>query len=225
MLAERTRVARELHDTLLGSMVEVVMQLDAGARTLASGGSTTSVSNLLATLGSQARQALAQTRESVAAMRASPHAQLLHEQLAGAAERIFSGTEILVHFTQTGTARPCPPTIAAEIVGIAGEAMTNARRHSGCRTVWVTCDYEPAEVRVVVRDDGRGFDPSLAAPAGHWGLIGMRERAASVGARLTVTSAPGAGTQVILVLAERFGWSVLWDRLVGLMRRTGRGAA
>jgi signal transduction histidine kinase/ligand-binding sensor domain-containing protein len=225
MLAERTRVARELHDTLLGRMVEVVMQLDAGARTLASGGSTTSVSDLLATLGSQARQALAQTRESVAAMRTSPDGQLLHEQLAGAAERIFSGTEILVHFTQTGTARPCPPTIAAEIVSIAGEAMTNARRHAACRTVWVTCDYEPAEVRVVVRDDGRGFDPSLAAPAGHWGLIGMRERAASVGARLTVTSAPGAGTQVILVLAERFGWSVLWDRLVGLMRRTGRGAA
>ncbi len=61
---------------------------------------------------------------------------------------------------------------------------------------------------------GRGFDPSQPAPTGHWGLIGMRERAASIGARLTVTSAPGAGTEVVLVLPERSGWSVLWSRLV-----------
>jgi nitrate/nitrite-specific signal transduction histidine kinase len=65
---------------------------------------------------------------------------------------------------------------------------------------------------VDLREDGRGFDASQAAPTGHWGLITMRERAASVGAKLT--SAPGAGTEVVIVLAERSGWSVLWRRLV-----------
>jgi nitrate/nitrite-specific signal transduction histidine kinase len=74
-----------------------------------------------------------------------------------------------------------------------------------------------------VRDDGRGFDPSQASPTGHWGLIGMRERAASIGATLTVTSAPGAGTEVVLVLPEPSGWSVLWSRLVRLGRRDGPG--
>jgi signal transduction histidine kinase len=225
MLAERTRVARELHDTVLGSMAGVVMQLETGARHLAAGDSSSAAaSDLLSTLGFQARQALTETRESVAAMRTSPHAQALHEQLASAAQRIFSGTEILVHFTQTGAAPPYPLTVGAEIASIAGEAMTNARRHGGCRTVWVTCDYAPGEVRVVVRDDGRGFDASQAAPTGHWGLIGMRERAASVGARLSITSAPGAGTEVVLVLAERSGWSLLRSRLARLVGRNSRGA-
>ncbi len=117
MLAERTRVARELHDTLLGSMAGVVLQLDAGARRLAAGDSNTAaVANLLSTLGSQAREALTKTRQSVVAMRTSPDAQLLHEQLEGAAQRTFSGTEIVVHLTQTGTARPYPPAVEAEIV-------------------------------------------------------------------------------------------------------------
>ena len=95
----------------------------------------------------------------------------------------------MVHLTQTGAERAYPATLEAEIVGIAGEAMANARNHSGCRTVWVTCGYDPGELRVSVRDDGEGFDSSQATPTGHWGLIGMRERAASIGASLTVTSA------------------------------------
>jgi signal transduction histidine kinase len=114
--------------------------------------------------------------------------------------------------------------VEAEIVSIAGEAMTNALHHSGCRTVWVTCGYGRRELRVVVRDDGRGFDPSHATLLGHWGLIGMRERAASVGASLTVTSAPGAGTEVVLVLPGRSDWSVLWSRLVRMVGRDGPGA-
>jgi signal transduction histidine kinase len=77
---------------------------------------------------------------------------------------------------------------------------------------------------VGVRDDGQGFDPSQATPAGHWGLIGMRERAASIQARLTVASAPGAGTEVVLVLPERSGWSALWRRLVRMGGRDGPDA-
>jgi signal transduction histidine kinase len=225
VLAERTRVARELHDKLLGGMAGVVLQLDAGAQRLARGDSdTAAAANLFSSLGSQARQALTETREFVVAMRASARGRLLHEELADSAQRTFSGTETVVHFTQTGTAVAHPPTVEAEIVSIAGEAMTNALRHSGCRTVWVLCGYEPRELRVVVRDDGKGFDPSQAAPAGHWGRIGMRERAASVGVSLTVTSAAGAGTEVVLVLPECSDWSVLWSRLVRMVGRDGPGA-
>jgi signal transduction histidine kinase/ligand-binding sensor domain-containing protein len=224
MLAERTRVARELHDRLLGGLAGVALQLDAGARRLTAGENTEAIGDLLSTLASQARYALTETRKSVAAMRTPAHGQLLHEELASAAQRTFSGTEVVVHLTQTGTERPYPATLGAEIVSIAGEAMANARSHSGCRTVWVICDYGARELRVGVRDDGRGFDPSQATPTGHWGLIGMRERAASIGARLTVTSAPGAGSEVVVVLPDHSGWSVLWKRLVRRSDRDGPGA-
>jgi signal transduction histidine kinase/ligand-binding sensor domain-containing protein len=215
ILAERTRVARELHDTLLGGMAGVALQLEAGAGHLAAGDSNpATVVALLSTLGAQARQVLADTRESVLAMRTgrASEARPLHDELASAAQRTFAGTEVLIHLTQTGTVRRYSSAVEAEIVSIAGEAMANARRHASCRTVWVTCDYAPEELRVVVRDDGRGFDPSRAAPTGHWGLIGMRERASATGARLGLTSAPGAGTEVILVLPERSRWWLLWRR-------------
>ncbi len=215
ILTERTRVARELHDTLLGSLSGVALQLEAGAGRLAAGdSSSTAVAHLLMSLGAQARQALAETREFVLAMRTPSNAGLLHEQLAGAAQRTFGGMDIAVHLTVTGTARPYPPTVEAEIVSIAAEAMTNARRHSGCRTVWVACAYDARGLSVSVRDDGQGFDPLQTSPLGHWGLVGMRERAAAIGARLTVTSALGTGTEVVLVLPERSGLSGLWTRLV-----------
>ncbi len=224
MLAERTRLARELHDRLLGGLAGVALQLDAGARRLAAGDNTEAIADLLSTLASQARYALTETRKFVGAMRTPPQPQLVHEQLASAVQRTFSGTETVVHLTQTGTERPYPATLEAEIVSIAGEALANARNHSGCRTVWVICDSGPRELRVGVRDDGRGFDRSQATPTGHWGLIGMRERAASIGATLTITSAPGAGTEVVLVLPERSAWSALWSRLVRMGRRDGPGA-
>ena len=109
MLAERTRVARELHDTLLGGMAGVVLQLDAAARRLASGDSNTAaIADLLSTLGSQARQVLAETRQYVVAMRTSPDARLLHEQLAAAAQRTFSGTEVVVHLDAGRNGTPLP---------------------------------------------------------------------------------------------------------------------
>ena len=74
----------------------------------------------------------------------------------------------------------------------------------------VTCSYSRRTVRVGVRDDGRGFDPVGPTPAGHWGQVGMRERAASIGATLTVTSAPGAGTDVVLLLPLREGERTRW---------------
>jgi signal transduction histidine kinase len=138
----------------------------------------------------------------------------LHEQLATAAHRIFAETGIAAQVEHAGSQRPYPPNVQSEIVGIATEAMANARHHAGCRTVTVTCSYAPRELRVRVRDDGRGFDPAQGTPAGHWGLVGMRERAASIGAQLSVTSSPAAGTEVVLVVPggpARWTW---WNRSV-----------
>ncbi len=218
-LAERARVARELHDTLLGDMAGVAMQLNAGARRIAAengGNGTASVVELLSTLSTQVQHALVEARRSVTAMRTSSPDDVppLHAQLAKAAERTFSETGIAARVEHAGLARPYPPTVEAEIVGIATEAMANARQHAGCRTVTIICSYAPRELFVRVRDDGRGFDPSQATPTGHWGLVGMRERAASIGARLSVTSAPAAGTEVVLVVPGGPGRWTWWNRSV-----------
>jgi hypothetical protein len=118
-------------------MTGVVLQLDAVAGRLAAGDSSTvALSDLPSALGSRAGQALTETRQSVAAMRASPRAQPLHEQLA-TADVFGDGDPGPLH--ADGTVRRYPPMVGAEVVSIPGEAMTNARRRSGCRTVWLAC--------------------------------------------------------------------------------------
>jgi len=214
-LAERARVARELHDTLLGDMTGVATQLSAGARRAAATGGNAAVAELLSTLSTQVQRSLSTARRSVTDMRTTPdELPPIHAQLASAAQRTFAETGIAAHVEHTGSPRPYPPTVEAEIVGIATEAMANARHHAGCRTVTVSCSYAPRELRVRVHDDGRGFDPSQGTPMGHFGLVGMRERAASIGAQLSLTSAPAAGTEVVLVVPGGPGRWTWWNRSV-----------
>jgi signal transduction histidine kinase len=198
MLAERMRVARELHDTLLTDVAGLRMQLDAAARAIGPAGAAAS---LVAALRDQASQTLVNARRAVVDMRASRDASgPVADQLADAAGRIFADTGVSAHVAHTGTPRRYPSTIEAEVLRVAGEAMANARAHADCRWVRVTCGYEPGALRLEVCDDGRGFDPARAAADGHYGLVGMRERASAIGARLTVESAPGRGTVVRLVV-------------------------
>jgi signal transduction histidine kinase/ligand-binding sensor domain-containing protein len=198
-LAERTRVARELHDTLLTGVAGIAMRLDAvatGARSPA-GVDVAALDELRA----QARDTLVEARQAVVDMRASTDPRVpLSTQLADAARRIFAGTSVDARVEHEGAPRAYPPAVEEQVLRITAEALTNARDHAGCRAVVATCTYGRRELRVRVRDDGRGFDPARAAPSGHFGLAGMRERAEAVGARLTVESAPGRGTEVQLVI-------------------------
>jgi signal transduction histidine kinase len=216
MLAERTRVARDLHDTLLSDMAGTAMQLSAGARRIeASGTADATVVELLSTLGTQVQRALVNARRSVTALRTMPEElPPLHERLADAAARTFAGTGVATHVDHMGAPRPYAPTVEAEILGIVTQAMTNVRQHASAHNVTVTCNYAPRALQVRVRDDGRGFDASEASPAGHWGLIGMRERAASIGATLTITSSARAGTDVMLVVPGGPGRWTWWNRSI-----------
>jgi signal transduction histidine kinase len=85
---------------------------------------------------------------------------------------------------------------------VAQEAMQNVKKHAGAAHVWVQLEYRPTEIALEVRDDGRGFKADASAPAGHYGLTGMRERAAAIGGRLEVASEPGLGTTVRLRTAQ-----------------------
>jgi len=205
-LAERTRIARDLHDSLLGDMAGVAMQLSAASRRAETAGAAanaadTTLAGLLAGLGAQVQQALTEARRSVTAMRNPPdEPSALADRLAESAERTFAGSGIEVDVEQSGTPREYPESVEAEVLRIATEAMTNARQHAGCRKVEIACAYGRRHLQVRVRDDGRGFDPHEQTPTGHWGLVGMRERSAAIGARLAITSSPGAGTEVLLAV-------------------------
>ena len=221
-LAERARVARELHDTLLGDMTGVALQLGAAARRARSANENIGVVELLSSLSTQVQHTLVEARRSVSAIRVAPDELLpLHEQLDGAARRTFGETGINARVEHAGSPRKYPVDVEAQIVGIATEAMANARRHAECETVTISCTYAMEEVHVRVRDDGRGIDASQAMPSGHWGLVGMRERAASIGARLSVTSNAGAGTEVLLVAGRRPGPAPWWKRLIQVLTAAG----
>lgn len=201
-LAERTRISRDLHDTLLGDMAGVAMQLAAASRRAAAAeAADPALVGLLGELGGQVQHALTEARRSVTAMRnATDEPSPLIDRLAGEAHRILAGTGIAVDVELAGAPRHYAENVETEIVRIAAEAMTNARQHAGCRRVAVSCSYGRQGLQVGIHDDGRGFDPSLPAPAGHWGQIGMRERCAAIGARLEIKSAPGAGTEVLVLV-------------------------
>ena len=214
-LAERSRVARELHDTLLSDMAGVALQLTGWARRLDGSGTDPATVDLLSNLGAQVRQSLVEARRSVTDIRTRQpdDAQPLHARLAGAARRAFEGTAINVQTSQVGSPRKYRSAVETEILSIVSEAFMNARRHANCQSVSITCDYAKRALRVSIRDDGRGFNVDQTAPVGHWGLVGMRERATSIGAEVSVRSAEGTGTEVVLVLPERARWWATFTRV------------
>ena len=97
-----------------------------------------------------------------------------------------------------GKPKTLKPAIKEQIYLIGREAVLNALRHSGAAAIEAEVEYSARRLRVVVRDNGCGIDPQAvrSSPHSHWGLLGMRERAACVGAQLRVWSRPGGGTEV-----------------------------
>jgi len=187
---ERGRVARELHD----GVAQEVLHLLAQTRRLRSEQPGPEADRLLAA----AERALAESRSAISALRAPPD-----EPLAAALERV--GAELgrrleLDVRVEADEAVAVDPAARDALVRIVGEALANAARHGPARHVEVALlDGSPR--RLLVRDDGRGFDPDPALlPAGAFGLQTMRERAQALGGELRIRSAPGAGTELEVTL-------------------------
>jgi signal transduction histidine kinase len=108
------------------------------------------------------------------------------------------GTAVVTEVRVSGESRRLPSQIENNALRIAQEALTNAIKHAQPKHVLIELDFEAANLQVRVKDDGRGFDTegALATADGHFGLLGMRERAEHVGGRLTLSSRPGEGTEV-----------------------------
>jgi signal transduction histidine kinase len=198
MLAERNRIAREIHDTLAQGLGAISMQLELVRDKLH--GPTDGVRPHLETAHALVRRSLADARSSIWQMRS----QALEERdLAAALEalgrQLADGTGIEVVLRVTGRTRRLPPVTENNLLRIGQEAIANAVRHAAARRIEVGLEFDEGHVRLTVRDDGRGFDERrTGTPAGGFGLLGMRERAAQMHSDLLVSTAPGAGTEVRL---------------------------
>jgi ligand-binding sensor domain-containing protein/signal transduction histidine kinase len=200
ILAERNRIAREIHDTLAQGFVGVSMQLELTAHLLAQS-QMLEASQQVDRTRDLVREGLADARRSIWDLRAADTQTTLPMRLTRLVEQ--SATERLkIDVDIGGTYRALSSNIENEVFRIAQEALANVARHSGATRVALGLRYHPNELTVTVFDNGSGFhasDPNLPAK-GHFGLQGMRERANQIGGKLNVKSSPESGTTVTLVI-------------------------
>ena len=205
-LAERSRIARELHDTLLQSFQGVLMKFYSITYLLPD--RPAEAQETLETVVEQARRAINEGRDAVQGLRSSalvandlPRAiTMLGEELAGH-QSYGSSADFHVHVE--GTQRNLTPLLGDEVYRIAGEALRNAFQHARAQRIELGIRYDRRHFRVCVRDDGKGIDPRVLngdGRAGHYGLAGMHERAKLVGGKLAVWSELGSGTEVELTI-------------------------
>ena len=199
VLGERSRIAREIHDTLAQGYVGISVQLEVVTELLRHN-KVDAATRQLDTTRTHVREGLAEARQSIWALRSQDSGEkTLPVRLRRVTERADGhGTE--AKFSVFGAYRPLSPGIEREILRVAQEAIHNVEKHAGAQHLSVRLDYGPAEIALEVRDDGRGFAMSeeAASAPGHYGFTGMRERAAAIGGTLEVISEPGSGTSVRL---------------------------
>jgi signal transduction histidine kinase len=224
-LDERTRIARELHDTLLQSFQGSLYRFQA-ARNLFS----RRPEDALATLDSAIAtgdSAIAEGRDAIQNLRAGPAERRLEELLNVTGLELQANKEGNVHpafqVILEGQPRTLAPLVHDEIYRIAREVLRNAFRHAAARRIEAAIQYDPDLFRLRIRDDGKGIHEKVlqeGARAGHWGLPGIRERAKRIGAKLKLWSESGAGTEVELTVPARIAYSCVDTRKgFGLFRK------
>lgn len=197
--AERERIARELHDTLLQGVQGLIFIFDAAAQSTAQGGLRTRLDGAL----ERARGLVAEARNRVHGLRAGENTEVdLAPMLAGLAARIGAEYRQDIAFTAEGGPFRVDGDLAETCCRIAEEALRNACRHGAASRVAMELGRASDLLTLVVRDDGIGIDGKVAKDGkpGHWGLAGMHERAVLAGGRLDIVSGAGAGTELRLQL-------------------------
>lgn len=197
---ERTRIARDLHDTLLQRFHGLLLQFQAAFNLLPD--RPRESKQVLAGAIDQVAEAITEGRDTVQGLRASPlETNSLADALRALADDLAheNGLAPAAQIEVLGTPQALHPLVRDETFRIAGEALRNAFHHAEARQIEVEIRYDARQLRVRVRDDGKGIDPDVLRTGekqGHFGLGGMRERAALVGGKLSIRSNPGTGTEV-----------------------------
>jgi ligand-binding sensor domain-containing protein len=202
-LAERTRIAQELHDTLLQGVLSASLQLDIAEDQLPEGSPTKPllkrVLQLMGTVTEEGRNALR-------GLRATETDNQSLETTFSKMRQEFSlddKTDFrVIRVTADSATRPLRPMVRDEVYRIGREALLNAFMHAHANRIEVEVEYASRHLRILVRDDGRGIDPQVlhSGRRGHWGLVGIRERSKRIGANLRLRSRIGAGTEVDLTV-------------------------
>jgi signal transduction histidine kinase len=200
-LAERDRIARELHDTLLQSTQGLILRFQAISNRMPAGDANR---EQMDTALERADEVLTEGRDRVRGLRrAAAQRSSLACVLRAMGEEFAADAQVAFRFDASGEEPPLSLEVADEIQRIVSEALLNACRHGKANTVDLRLIQGPRELVVLVEDDGVGIDAETASSGsrpGHWGLRGMHERSERIGAQLTIGPRVGGGTRVELVL-------------------------
>jgi len=198
-LAERDRLAAEIHDSVEQGLSAIMMQMDAAAKLVGQPGE---IKRYLLMAKNMASFSRTEVQHAVWDLQ-SPLLENsdLPTALRRVARDISAGDMPRVILEISGSVFPLPSAIEHHLIRIAQEAMTNSVKHGEPRTIEVSLQYSPEAVVLRLRDDGTGFVPeAISTEGGHFGLQGMRIRAAKLGAEFTLESRPGAGTFIQLIV-------------------------
>jgi signal transduction histidine kinase/ligand-binding sensor domain-containing protein len=231
-LAERERIARELHDTLLQGVEGLVLRFQAVANRISK---HEPVRELLERALERADQVVEEGRNRVMSLRApASNAGELAQQLAAAGKQLAHVHSVQFKTTTEGVPRDLHPVVHEEMLFIGREALANAFRHAGASKIEVQVSYCNLVLKLRVRDDGRGIEADVLQDGrpGHWGLVGIRERATKIRAHLDLWSKPGAGTEIELRLPGELAYrnkgrvaQRTWWRPAKRVSQTGRSNA
>jgi ligand-binding sensor domain-containing protein/signal transduction histidine kinase len=219
-LEERTRIARDLHDTLLQSFQGLMLRFQTVDEMLPT--RPLEAKKALEAALDRADKALVEGRDAIKDMRTSTLVdhdlvQSMNALMTDLHEELTTGNRDSVAFQVQveGAPRAVHPTLRDEIYRIARESLRNAFRHAQARNIETEITYSEPLLRLRFRDDGKGIDPHVlehGGRSGHWGLPGMRERANHIGAKLDIWSKPGAGTEVDLSIPGSIAYEAFPSR-------------
>ncbi len=199
VIAERSRIAREIHDGLAQSLAGIVMQLETAQLISAKDKSQRHLDRAL----ELARDGVQDARRAIGDLRPTPlEAQDFPFALRSMIQHQLQDTNISFHFDLTGTPIAIPVNVQSELLRICQESAQNVIKHSQAQSLRVKMNYDNETLTVSIQDDGRGFDVNSLPPAGHYGLSGIRERCHQLGADLSIQSSPQKGTLVLISVSK-----------------------
>src|SRR5881296_583613 len=200
VIAERNRMARDIHDTLAQGFTGVIVQLEAAADAT-SKGLMKEADEHLGRAADLARESLKEARRSVRAIRPlALENKDLCEALDNLIRKMTAGTTLRAKFSLHGQPRPLSAEWEENLLHIGQEVLTNALRHAHATEFHTALVFGPNEVRLELRDNGRGFDPAVKHDG--FGLIGIKERVEGMGGRITTQSAIDKGTAVLIIVSN-----------------------
>jgi signal transduction histidine kinase/ligand-binding sensor domain-containing protein len=206
-LAERTRIAQDLHDTLLQGFVSAKMQLFAEVHDLPpETAKTKRLKGVYELLG----QLIEEGRNTVRNLRASEYDEFtdFEQEFLKIREEFDTNKNLDFRMVIGGTPRPLHPLIGSELLQIGHEALINALLHSRATAIEIEIEYGLKSLNLLVRDNGCGIPPEIlrSGREGHWGLTGMRERAEKIKAEIKIRSRINTGTEVVVSVPRRFAF-------------------